>query len=93
MMTDSPRRRSPATGLLGNTNFVLLLCAYAVSAMGDHLSEMALLKTRNALDTAVDVTPLTAQMTFMFFLPFFVLAPIAGGLADRWSRRGLMVAA
>jgi len=86
---------TPSTGirstLLFNRNFLLLWAAYGVSAMGDHLSEMALLKTQDSLSADVDVTPLTARMTFMFFVPFFMLAPVAGALADRFSRRGLMV--
>jgi 1-acyl-sn-glycerol-3-phosphate acyltransferase len=82
----------PPTGLLRNRNFVLLWSAYGISALGDHLSEMALLKTQNALSPGVDVTTLTARITFMFFLPF-LLAPLTGALADRVSRRGLMVTA
>lgn len=78
-------------GLIRNTNFLLLWCAYGVSAIGDHLSEMAILKTQHALSTDVDITPLSARMTFMFFLPFLVLAPFTGLLADRLPRRGLMV--
>ncbi|UCE59665.1 MAG: MFS transporter [Phycisphaerales bacterium] len=78
---------------MGNRNFVLLWCAYAVSAMGDHLSEMAILKTQDALSADVDITPLSARMTFTFFVPFFLLAPLAGVLADRLPRRALMVAA
>ena len=85
-----PKRR---WDLLGNRNFRLLWCAYGVSAMGDHLSEMAILKTQGALSTAVDVTPLDARMTFLFFVPFFLLAPITGWLADRLPRRGLMIMA
>ena len=80
-------------GLLHNANFIMLWCAYGISALGDHLSELAILKTQNALNADVDVTPLTARMTFMFFVPFFLLAPVAGALADRVSRRGLMVTA
>ncbi len=80
-------------GLLGNRNFILLWCAYGISAMGDHLSEMAILKTQDALDPAKDITPLNARMTFMFFVPFFLLAPLAGLLADRLPRRALMIAA
>ncbi|MHC5111533.1 MAG: hypothetical protein ACYTHJ_16825, partial [Planctomycetota bacterium] len=56
--------------LLYNRNFVLLWCAYAISAFGDHLSEMAILKTQNIVSSEVDVTPLTARMDFMMFLPF-----------------------
>lgn len=80
-------------GLLANRNFILLWCAYAVSAMGDHLSEMAILRSQDALSEEVDVTPIFARMTFVFFIPFFVLGPIAGLLADRAPRRTLMVAA
>jgi len=92
-MTTADRTAPPATtGLLRNRNFVLLWSAYGISALGDHLSEMALLKTQNALSSVVDVTTLTARITFVFFVPF-LLAPLTGALADRISRRGLMVTA
>lgn len=81
------------SGLLRNRNFVFLWCAYAISAVGDHLSEMAILKTQNALSADVDITPLTARITFMFFIPFFLLAPVAGWLADRLPRRVVMITA
>ncbi len=79
--------------LLRNHNFILLWCAYGVSAMGDHLSEMAILKTQNALNPDVDIAPLSARMMFMFFVPFFLLGPLTGALADRYPRRTLMVVA
>ncbi len=85
------RARGGKTELLGNRNFMLLWCAYGVSAMGDHLSEMAILKTQNAASAAVDVTPLDARMTFLFFVPFLLFAPLTGWLADRLPRRGLMI--
>ena len=84
---------SGGRGLLRNRDFVLLWCAYGISAMGDHLSEMAILKTQNALSPGVDITPLSARMTFMFFVPFFLLATIAGTLADRLPRRLIMIGA
>ncbi|MCO6437369.1 MAG: MFS transporter [Phycisphaerae bacterium] len=77
--------------LLRNRNFVLLWSAYAVSSMGDHLSEMAILATQHALDADVKVTAMYARMTFLFFLPFLLFAPIAGWLADQLPRRGLMI--
>jgi len=83
----------PVQHLLRNRNFVLLWFAYGISAMGDHISELAILKTRDALDPTVDVTPLTARMTFMFFVPFFLLGPFTGLLADRLPRRALMISA
>ncbi|GIK17123.1 MAG: hypothetical protein BroJett003_20870 [Planctomycetota bacterium] len=86
---------NPATNiperLLRNRNFLLLWCAYGISAIGDHLTEIAILKTQNAADPSVDATPLTARMTFMFFLPFTLLGPMTGMLADRFPRRGLMI--
>lgn len=84
---------SPQIGLFQNRNFMLLWCAYGVSAIGDHLSEMAILKTQDALNPDVDITRLTARMTFCLFVPFLLLSPIAGSLADRFSRRGIMVVA
>ncbi|MFQ5590661.1 MAG: MFS transporter [Phycisphaerae bacterium] len=86
-------RREFQESLLRNRNFVLLSCAYAVSALGDHLSEMAILKTQDALSTEVDITPLSARMSFTFFVPFLLLAPVAGLLADRFERRLLMIGA
>ena len=79
--------------LLRNRNFILLWGAYAVSAFGDHLSEMAILKTLNITEGDIDITPLVARMDFTMFLPFFLMAPVAGVLADRFSRRMLMVGA
>lgn len=79
--------------ILRNRNFLLLWLAYFVSASGDHLSERAILKTQHALDEGVNITPLSARMAMLFFIPFFLLGPIMGNLADRWSRRRLMVGA
>ncbi|RIK67324.1 MAG: hypothetical protein DCC65_07190 [Planctomycetota bacterium] len=90
--------RAPVDGagasLLTNRNFILLLVAYGVSAFGDHLSEMALLKMQNALDPGVtDVTRRQAIMLFVFMFPFFVFGPAFGTLADRLPRKWIMVAA
>jgi len=93
MSHDTRSSPSPPQTLIGNANFVLLWCAYGISAVGDHLSEMAILKTQNALDAKVDITAQDARMTFMFFLPFLLLAPLTGLLADRLPRRVLMVSA
>lgn len=76
--------------LLGNRNFILLWAAYGISAFGDHLSEMALLKESGGLDRP-DITRVQALMTFAFFLPFVLLGPLAGWWADRYNRRGTMI--
>ncbi len=80
----------PAAGLFGNRAFLLLWGAYGISAMGDHISELAVLKWMNALESD-HITRLQAMITFMFMLPFFVLGPVNGLLADRLPRRGIMI--
>ena len=78
--------------LIRNRNFVLIWAAYGISALGDHLSEMALLKERGGFDR-LDVTRVQALMTFGFFLPFVLLGPLAGWWADRFSRKWTMIGA
>lgn len=91
-MTDAARHA--AGTLFSNRNFILLLVAYGISAFGDHLSEMALLKLQHALDPGVtDVTRRQAVMTFVFMFPFFALGPIFGVVADRLPRKWIMVTA
>jgi len=85
----SYRARLPLN-LFRNQGFLLLWAAYGVSAMGDHISEMAVLKSMDALNSD-QITRLQAMITFMFMLPFFVFGPISGLLADRLPRRGLMI--
>lgn len=79
--------------LLRNRGFILLWCAYGISAFGDHFSEMAILRTQNALGDDVDVTPMMARMSFLLFLPFFLFGPINGLIADLLPRRAVMIAA
>lgn len=83
-----------AGSLFTNRNFILLWLAYGVSALGDHLSEMGLLKLQNALDSSVtDTTRRQAVMLFVFMLPFFLLGPVCGWIADRLPRKWVMIAA
>jgi len=87
-----PRSASAAGGLHTNRSFLFLWLAYTISALGDHLSEMALLDMQGALGRE-DSTRINAVMLFVFFLPFFVLGPAMGWLADRLPRKGLMIGA
>jgi 1-acyl-sn-glycerol-3-phosphate acyltransferase len=82
----------PPTRLLHNRHFLLLCAACGIGAFGDHLCGFALLNTHDALQSP-NLTQLMARMTFVFFLPFAVLGPIAGLLADRLPRRAIMVVA
>ena len=78
--------------LIRNRNFALLWAAYGISAFGDHLSEMALLVERNALESERSVR-IQALLSFGFFLPFVLLGPVAGWWSDRFSRKWTMIAA
>jgi 1-acyl-sn-glycerol-3-phosphate acyltransferase len=78
--------------LVRNRNFVLLWFAYGVAAVGDHLSEMALLQERGGLGRD-DATRIQALISFGFFLPFVLLGPLAGWWSDRFARKGTMIAA
>jgi 1-acyl-sn-glycerol-3-phosphate acyltransferase len=76
--------------LMQNRNFVCLWAAYGVSALGDHLSEPALLTQLDAMNRD-DFTRLQALMQFGFFAPFVLAAPFAGWWADRFSRKWTMI--
>ena len=80
--------RKPAN-LFTNRNFLLLWAAYGISALGDHLSELGLLKMQNALEVD-DTTRRQALMNFAFMAPFFFFGPFAGWLADVLPRKWVM---
>lgn len=92
MSNPAPSTPNLPDWLVQNRNFVCLWAAYGVAAIGDHLSEMALLASRGGL-TRPDVTRVQALITFGFFLPFVVLGPLAGWWSDRFSRKATMIAA
>lgn len=95
MSTLDYARRPPTTLpnlLVQNPNFVLLWAAYGISAVGDHLSEMALLRQSGGFERD-DITRVQALMTFCFLLPFIVCGPLAGWWADRFSRKWTMIGA
>ncbi len=84
--------RNRISTLLGNRNFILLFWAYVVSAFGDHLSELAIMKTMG-VEQGDEKTRIGAQMLFYFFLPYVLLGPLAGAIADRFPRRIIMILA
>ncbi len=83
---------SPPASILRNRNFILLWCAYTASALGDHLSEVAILHMQDATSRP-DSTRISAIMLFSFMFPFFLLGPAMGWLADRLPRKWIMISA
>ena len=86
-----PGETAPA-GLLRNSNFILLWLAYGISAFGDHLSELGLMRELQVEQSGRQVQT-QALMTFLFFAPFFACGWLAGTVADRLPRRIVMIAA
>ena len=93
-MSADPDTSSPtfAPRLRRNRSFLCLWAAYGISAFGDHLSELGLMALMHVKE-GDQQTRVTAAMLFVFFLPFFLLGPVAGMVADRLPRKYIMIAA
>ncbi len=90
MSTTHPTTFPPRLRL--NTNFLFLWAAYGISAFGDHLSEFGLMRLMQ-VESGQEQTRVTAAMTFVFFLPYFALGPLAGLASDRLPRKIIMIVA
>jgi 1-acyl-sn-glycerol-3-phosphate acyltransferase len=107
-------RQTPALGehyplLFRNRNFILLWLAYVISALGDRIHFLVMLKLLENLKNpglspelaGGSPNPLwqgvgtqdTAQLNIMMLLPFLLLGPLTGVIADRLPRRLVMVSA
>jgi 1-acyl-sn-glycerol-3-phosphate acyltransferase len=75
-----------------NRNFLLLWAGYVVSALGDRIHFVAMLTLLVSLKKMKEAgTPETAQLTMMMLMPYVLLGPITGVLADRLPRRVVMI--
>ena len=88
----NPRSDAVLHRLLRNPNFLLLWSACGIGALGNHLSAPAVLTSLGAANRPESAF-LMARMTVCFMLPFFLLGPLAGWLADRLPRKWIMVTA
>ncbi len=88
-----PAGPDPAAGarcrLRGTAAFTAIWAGQAVSAVGTRMTSFALVYW--TWEKTGEATPL-ALLTFFAFGPTVLLSPLAGALADRYSRRGLMIA-
>ncbi len=85
-------QRNGGAGLLRNSAFILLWLAYGISAFGDHLSELGLMRELGVEHSGRQVQT-QALMTFLFFVPFFACGWLTGAVADRLPRRIVMIGA
>lgn len=75
-----------------NRNFLLLWAAYGIAAIGDNMNDTGQLALVNALESEKSVR-LMALMMFGLMIPFLILGPVAGWVADRVSRKLTMISA
>ncbi len=78
--------------MLRNRNFLFLWAAYSISAFGDHLADLGLMRVLR-IEHSTRQVQTQALMTFLFFLPAFAIGWLAGTLADRLPRRAVMIGA
>src|SRR5688572_10185914 len=72
-------------------SFRLLWAGQVVSELGNWFNFIAVLGLVRAITNAG--TTELAILVVLRFAPFAILAPVAGALVDRWSRRTVMIAA
>jgi MFS family permease len=84
------RSRVPLFAPLRHRAFRLLFAGQVVSDLGDWLDLLALLALL-AFQWRLGA-PALAALTMAMLLPSALVAPFAGVLADRWPRRGVMIA-
>jgi MFS family permease len=75
--------------LRGNRSFRRLLAGQVVSELGNWFNFIAVLGLVRAVTGAAPEA--TAILVVLRFAPFALFAPVAGALADRWSRRAVMI--
>lgn len=77
------------TGVFKNQNFLKLLVGQIFSYLGDAVVQIALMAW--VINQGGKAGPEMSKILFFFVLPSFLLSPIAGALADRFSRKTLMI--
>src|SRR4051794_25580067 len=80
----------PYRVLVGNRDLALLFGGQVVSSLGDWTYIAAVIALVYGLTGSAT---LAAALTFVRLLPYAIGLPLAGVLADRFDRRGLMIAA
>lgn len=77
------------TILTKNKNFRYLWLGQLISSLGDRLTQMGILTF--VMVRAADKGDKMALITFFSLLPFSLFGPFFGALADRYSRKNLMI--
>lgn len=76
-------------GLLRNKSYLTLMVAQAISSIGDWLSIIAVI---TLVGLKWNATPMQVSMIILCLaVPMALFGPITGTIADRFSRKGLMI--
>ncbi|HEU4691520.1 MAG TPA: MFS transporter [Vicinamibacterales bacterium] len=89
-----PRQQGSFRAVLGNYPFLRLWIAQAVSQTANSMVDFSLLLRVGQTVDFHDVAQANTAVSFVilaFSLPAVIFGPIAGAVADRMSRRNLMV--
>src|SRR5689334_19557857 len=87
-----PADEAPAPPLWRNINFLLMWSSTAAAGFGDRMIELAALPMLGVTGENAQASAITAGVYFWFFLPWLVITPIGGWLADTLPRKWIMLA-
>ena len=80
-----------AKPLWRNVSFMLMWSSVAASGFGDRLIQIAAWSMLGIHLVGADAASIQAGVSFFFFLPYVVLGPMAGWVADTLSRKWVML--
>jgi MFS transporter, DHA3 family, macrolide efflux protein len=89
-MTDGPRAGAELDSCPSMRPFLIVWSGQAFSLLGSHLVQFALVWWLSASSNSATVL---AYASLVALLPQIVIAPFAGALVDRWSRRRVLIGA
>ena len=79
-------------GLWFNVSFMLMWTSVAASGFGDRIIQLAAWSMLGINQAETNASSIQAGVSFFFFLPYVLLGPLAGWLADTWPRKWILLA-
>jgi len=89
--SDPLRADRTTTPLWRNTSFGLMWTSAAASGFGDRLIQLAAWSMLGVSLAGADASSIQAGVSFFFFLPYVILGPAAGWLADTLPRKWILL--
>jgi MFS family permease len=83
--------KSQIRAVFSNANYVRLLFAQIIGALGDRIHQMALLSFIIFISHSTNTTKHIADITFWGILPAAIFGPYAMTLVDRWPWKRIML--